>query len=102
MICGGRQHLQHDHPGDAAGQHAGGARPPHQQNPAAALQLLPRLPSIRGPRGKVYNNIMRSPPEEPHLALRVVTFSLFLVTSDVSPELISCAIGLIFAGVNWL
>ena len=72
MICGGRQHLQHDHPGDAAGQHAGGARPPHQQNPAAALQLLPRLPSIRGPRGKVYNNIMRSPPEEPHLAVRLV------------------------------
>ena len=56
MICGGRQHLQHDHPGDGAGQHAGGARPPHQQNPAAALQLLPRLPSIRRPRGKVYNN----------------------------------------------
>ena len=31
---------------------------------------------------------MRSPPEEPHLASRLVTFSPFLVTSDISPELI--------------
>ena len=33
---------------------------------------------------------MRMPPEEPHLASWVVTFSLFLVTSDISPELLSC------------
>ena len=39
---------------------------------------------------------MRSSPEEPHLASQVVTFSLFLVTSDISPELISCANGLKF------
>ena len=43
---------------------------------------------------------MRSPPEEPHLASGVVTFSLFLVTSDISPELISCAIGLKFEYVG--
>ena len=38
---------------------------------------------------------MRSPSEEPHLASGFVTFSLFLVTSDISPELISCANGLL-------
>ena len=43
---------------------------------------------------------MRSPPEEPHLAARVVTFSLFLVTSDISPQLISCANGLKFLYVG--
>ena len=39
---------------------------------------------------------MRSSPGEPHLASWVVTISLFLVTSDNSPELISCANGLKF------
>ena len=34
--------------------------------------------------------------EEPHLASGVVIFSLLLVTSDISPELISCANGLRF------
>ena len=37
---------------------------------------------------------MRSSPEEPHLTARLVTFSLFLVTSDISPELLSHAPGL--------
>ena len=39
---------------------------------------------------------MRSPPQEPHLAARLVTFSLFLVTSDISPKLLSHATGLKF------
>ena len=36
---------------------------------------------------------MRSPPEEPHLAWRLV---IFWVTSHVSPELLPCATGLKF------
>ena len=43
---------------------------------------------------------MRSPPEEPHLSVRLVTFSLFLVTSDISPELLSHATGLKFQYVG--
>ena len=39
---------------------------------------------------------MRSPPEKLHLALGVVPFSTFLVTSDISPELLTCANGLRF------
>ena len=43
---------------------------------------------------------MRSPLEEPHLAVRLVTFSLVLVTSDISPELPSHATGLKFLYVG--
>ena len=43
---------------------------------------------------------MRSPPRS---RILLDEFSLFLVTSDISPELISCAIGLeLGATVNWL
>ena len=35
--------------------------------------------------------IYEESPEEPHLVSRVVTVQIFLVTSDISSELLSCA-----------
>ena len=55
-------------------------------------------PGCYGERGQSIYHIMTMPgmiyeesPEEPHLVSRVVTVQIFLVTSDISSELLSCA-----------